>query len=44
MILLLLIFSGCERGPEAPTAAQNQQLNEMENMLDEEADRAANAS
>ncbi|QIK96555.1 hypothetical protein G7076_08995 [Sphingomonas sp. HDW15A] len=35
--LALLLLSACKERPEAPTAAQNDRLNEAEAMLDEEA-------
>lgn len=41
---MLLALAACERGPQAPTAQENQQLNEMENLLDEEANRSGNDS
>lgn len=37
-IALALVAAGCgEKRPPAPSAEQNEQLNEAENMLDEEA-------
>ena len=37
--MALLLVSGCgEKRPPAPTAEQNEQLNEAENMLNEEGD------
>lgn len=41
LAIALLLLAGCERGPEAPTAEENRQLDEMENALDAEADRDA---
>ncbi len=35
LILALLLLSSCDRHPSAPTAAENQQLNHAEKMLDE---------
>lgn len=40
----LLLLAACERGPQAPSAQENRQLDEMENALDAEANRGANAS
>lgn len=36
LLMTLLLLAGCrEQGPKAPTAEQNQQLNEAEAMLNE---------
>ena len=43
MLALALMLAACDRGPEAPTAAENEQLDEMENALDDEAEREGNA-
>ena len=41
-IAMALALAGCgEKRPPAPTAEQNAQLNEAENMLDEEAGNQA---
>jgi hypothetical protein len=42
-ILSLVLLGACDRGPPAPTAEQNRQLDEMEEALDAEANRAATA-
>ena len=34
-LLLALGISGCQRNPDAPTAAENRQLDEAANLLDE---------
>jgi hypothetical protein len=36
LILIGLLLAGCDRRPPAPTAEQNEQLNEAEAMLNEE--------
>ena len=36
-LLALLLLTACDDRPPAPTAAQNDRLNEAEAMLDEEA-------
>lgn len=41
LVIALLLLAACARGPEAPTAEENRQLDEMENALDAEADRDA---
>ena len=44
-IVLMLILAGCgEQRPPVPTAEQNDQLNEAEDMLDEEGAASENAA
>jgi hypothetical protein len=43
LLLMFVMIGACNRGPEAPTAAQNQQMNDAESMLDEMASNEANA-
>ena len=43
LTLALLLLAACERGPQAPTAEENRQLDEMENALDAEANRDTGA-
>jgi len=35
LVLLALILTGCQRDPGAPTAAENRQLDEAANLLNE---------
>jgi len=35
IFLLTLVLVSCERNPDAPTAAENRQLDEAANLLDE---------
>jgi hypothetical protein len=37
ILLALLVLAACDDRPPAPTAEQNDQLNDAEDMLDEEA-------
>jgi hypothetical protein len=43
LLLMFVMIGACDRGPEAPTAVQNQQMNDAEAMLDEMASNEANA-
>ncbi len=40
LILIGLLLAGCDQRPPAPTAEQNDQLNEAEAMLNEEGPEA----
>lgn len=44
ILVLALMLAACDRGPEAPTAAENKQLDEMERTLDAEAKRDGNGA
>ncbi len=44
LILALLLLVSCDERPAAPTAAQNEQLNDTEKMLDEMANSQGNAN
>lgn len=41
LALALSLLAACNRGPQAPSAEENRQLDEMENALDAEANRDA---
>ena len=42
-LALALMLTACSRGPQAPSAAENEQLDEIERTLDAEANREGDA-